>query len=269
MCSVLNLTVLASGSSGNAMVIHTREGGLLIDNGLSRKELLARMDAAELPRDLITAVFLTHDHSDHAHGIRLACDTFKAKLYISANTYEGMKFEKADLPKDSEIILFHPGQPFLHGTLHIDPFKVQHDAFDPVGLVVRYGDLKLGIATDLGKLDNLVMERLKDCCGLVLESNYDLQMLRNSKRPIHLQRRILGPNGHLDNEVAAAALSDLITARTSKITLAHLSKDCNNREIVEDLFRNRLEILQRRDIFIEIASPITPLKTQVYKENTP
>lgn len=254
----LSIVNLGSGSKGNATVIWNRHGGLLIDSGFSRKELLARMDAAGVPRDAVTAVILTHEHEDHARGVRLACDTFCAPLYISATTLRWFESRGKKLPGAGDLRRFMPGCPIHHAQMLIEPFQVMHDAVDPVGLVVRYGELKVGVATDIGKINMLALERLRGCDYLMLESNYDKSMLLNSNRTLALKRRIMGMRGHLDNVAAAEILSELLTQTTRHLTLAHLSGECNSREIVENLFVQRLEELERGDIFLSIADQATP-----------
>ncbi len=263
--SVLKLSILASGSKGNAIVVHHDNGGIVIDNGLSKKEFLARMAMADIDPAKIGAIFLTHDHSDHDRGLRFACDACQAKLYISTQTYDRMKREgKNCLPADSNVVCFNPGSSFLVDGIHVDPFTVLHDATDPVGVVLRCGDVKLGIATDLGKLDNLAMTRLHDCTGLVLESNYDQQLLMNSRRPYSLKRRVLGNLGHLDNRDSVLGIQSLITEKMTHLTLAHLSEECNDPKIVEDLFKYALEHLQRRNILLDIAQQTKPIPTQEF-----
>lgn len=254
MSETLSIVNLGSGSKGNATIVFSSHGGILIDNGFSRKELLFRMDAAGIPRNLITAVILTHEHSDHFRGVRLACDTFRAPLYITADTYRWAQNNGADLPDPADIRLFAAGSKIEHEGMVICPFKIQHDAIDPVGLVISYFGAKIGIATDLGEVNQLAATRLADCDYLLLESNYDLNMLRNSPRPFQLKRRIMGNHGHLDNCAARAALPRLLTSRTRWLTLGHLSSECNCPKLVNDLFVQALEEIERRDILLEIAA---------------
>ena len=143
----------------------------------------------------------------------------------------------------------------------MEPFAVQHDAVAPVGFVVRREGVKIGIATDLGNVNMLAMQRLEDCDALVLESNYDFQMLRDSDRQLYLKRRILGRHGHLDNVAACEALGTLLTARTRLLLLAHLSSECNSVELVRRLFEARLAELGRTDIEFGIIEQDHPLGT--------
>lgn len=260
MSSVVQIVNLGSGSSGNATVIWNRHGGVLIDNGFSKKELLARMDAAGVPRQAVTAVILTHEHGDHIKGVRLACDAFRAPLYISAMTYRWCKANQSDLPAETEIKRFMPGYPIRHAEMLIEPFLIMHDASEPVGLVIRCGNLKIGVATDMGKFNQLAVERLRDCHYLMLESNYDFEMLMNSARPLSLKRRIMGTHGHLDNRLACEMMSELLTERSRYLTLAHLSSHCNHAEIVQNLFSERLAEMKRDDIVLSIANQKIPMQ---------
>ena len=136
---------------------------------------------------------------------------------------------------------------------------MQHDAVAPVGFVIRRDGLKIGIATDLGNVNMLAMQRLTDCDALVLESNYDFQMLRDSDRQLYLKRRILGRHGHLDNVAACEALGTLLTERTRLLLLAHLSSECNSVDLVRRLFEARLAELGRTDVEFGIIEQDHPL----------
>ena len=157
------------------------------------------------------------------------------------------------------MLEFEPGQDFHIAGFEISPFAVQHDAVCPVGFVIRRGGCTVGIATDLGDVNALARQRLCDCSALILESNYDAKMLRDSDRQIYLKRRILGRHGHLDNVVALKALEELLTPRTSVLMLAHLSSECNCPELVRNLFETKLRELGRTDLRFEVLSQERPV----------
>jgi phosphoribosyl 1,2-cyclic phosphodiesterase len=247
----LGITALGSGSSGNSFVVHSAGGNILIDAGFSRKELIRRMTEVNVDPASIQAVLLSHEHDDHLKGCRIFCDQFKIPLCISFETLKHLTAEgKNKLPKS--ICEFTTGSKFELFGMTVWPFTVQHDATDPVGFVISSEDKKIGFASDLGVINNLTKKHLRDCDILILESNYDLGMLRRSDRQIHLKRRIAGINGHLNNLDAIESLSDLLTERTKVLMLVHASSECNDYELVRSLAREQLEKMQRNDIVMKV-----------------
>jgi len=256
--NMLRFSALGSGSSGNAFVIADETGGLIIDLGFSRKELLRRMTLAGVPDHCLCAAAITHEHDDHTKGCRVFCDDLGIPLYASLRT-TAMLDRKGKLPH--QVRAFEPGTPFLVGDLEVEPFSVQHDAVEPVGFVIRNQEYKIGLATDLGEVNRLALQRLRDCDMLVLESNYDQEMLRNSDRELRLKRRIAGRSGHLDNLAACAALEQLLTPRTRVLLLAHVSRECNTPDIARECCRRKLAALGREDVRIEVIPRDEPLGT--------
>ena len=257
---MVHLCALGSGSSGNALVLSAEGESILIDAGFSRKELLRRMALTGVAPETIRAALLTHEHDDHVKGCRVFCDQLDIPLCTTALTARFLR-NKKKLPR--QIYEFEPGEYFEIGGFQINPFPVQHDAVNPVGFVVRRGNIRIGIATDLGDLNSIAMEHLSDCDALILESNYDEQMLRDSDRALPLKRRILGRHGHLDNIAALNALDHLLGAKTRCLLLAHLSSECNSRELVQKIFTERLRLLDREDMtfgIIEQGAPMGPFE---------
>ena len=238
------LSALGSGSRGNALVLSSPDGALIVDVGFSRREVRTRMERLGLDPCRLRAALLTHEHDDHSRGCRVFCDELNIPLCTASPTAEYLR-RRGKLP--GRVLEFEPGCEFQIGGFEVEPFAVQHDAVAPVGFVVRREGVKIGIATDLGNVNMLAMQRLEDCDALVLESNYDFQML------------ILGRHGHLDNVAACEALGTLLTARTRLLLLAHLSSECNSVELVRRLFEARLAELGRTDIEFGIIEQDAPL----------
>lgn len=252
MDSSIKFCTLGSGSKGNAFVITNSYGeSILVDAGFSCKKILEKLDEAGVSVDSILAVLLTHDHDDHVKGCKLLCNKLNIPLYATFLTSEFLSSQDK-LPK--KVIQFEPGEAFMIGQFHVAAFAVQHDATDPVGFTVHCHDKKIGIATDLGELNMLCKKHLSGCHALVLESNYDRDMLYNSDRILHLKRRISSSKGHLDNLDATAALELLLGEMTKVLMLVHLSRDCNTHEIVHNLTCNCLQNLAKSDIITCIAS---------------
>jgi phosphoribosyl 1,2-cyclic phosphodiesterase len=162
------------------------------------------------------------------------------------------------------VEIFAPGGEFDAGPFRVRAFAVPHDALDPVGFVLTPSGAdtpKVGVATDLGHLDNLVKARLAECDALVLECNHDLAMLRASDRALSLKRRIMGRFGHLNNEDSMEALGVLIRERTRHLVLYHLSGDCNDPSLVAELAEKRLLELERPDVKLTVAPRDEPSET--------
>ncbi len=246
----VHFITLGSGSKGNAFLIGCQDKYLMIDAGFSRKELIKRLADAQIAPEKIQAVLITHDHEDHTKGCRVFCDNFNIPAYVSFKSVNYLK-ERNKLPKT--IKQFEAGSAFMIEDFLILPFSVQHDSIDAVGFTVEIADKKLGIATDLGCVNLLATQRLHDCDILVIESNYDLDLLREAERPLQLKRRIMGKFGHLGNVECLNSLETLLTEKTKALCLVHLSNDCNDFHLVKDLTQMKLKLLKREDITLEVA----------------
>ena len=254
----IGITILGSGSKGNAFLIHTDTEGILVDVGFSRRMLFDRIAEVGLSPEIIKAILVTHEHADHVRGLRVVADSLKIPVYASIET---AKYLKENNKTGEKNILFDCSTTFSIGNFDIQPFAIPHDSMGPVGFVVGYDDFHCGIATDLGHIPQLVQHRLHDCDAIIFESNHDVAMLRESNRPLHLKRRILGRHGHLDNETATEALATLITGKTRAVMLSHLSEECNNPLLVKKIAEQKLAELGREDILLNIAMQDRPLET--------
>ena len=259
----LGITVLGSGSKGNAILIHTEDSGILVDVGFSRKEILARFAKENIDPSIVKAILITHDHGDHVRGARVLADQLGIPTFVNEKTYTHMK-QRNLIGKKVQI--FDPGTTFAIEQFTIKPFAVPHDAMEPVGFAIfaetQNGDkLKIGIATDLGHVNNLVQARLQECDALILECNHDKKMLRDSERALNLKHRIAGRFGHLNNDDSINAMEQLLHEKTKHLVLYHLSDECNCRDIVANLASAKLAELKREDINMQIAAQDLPLST--------
>ncbi|HBC89121.1 MAG TPA: MBL fold metallo-hydrolase [Lentisphaeria bacterium] len=244
------ITVLGSGSRGNAILVHNAGNAILVDAGFSRKALLEKLSAAGINPCIIRALLISHEHGDHVDGVRLFSDELGIPAYLTMKTAASLE-ETGKLGKKK--VLFETGSVFDIGGFQIRPFAVPHDAIDPVGFVISSGDARAGIATDLGHINSLCMQRLKDCDALILESNHDVEMQNRSDRNMRLKRRVLGKHGHLSNEDAINSFEELVTERTKYVFLVHLSSDCNEYELVLRTARAKLDGLGRPDVKLIIV----------------
>ena len=250
------LGALGSGSSGNAYVIEYQDESLIVDQGFSRRELLKRMASAGFVPEKLCGALLTHEHSDHCKGSRVFCDALELPLYTTAGTARYLSVH-GTLPR--HVCSFEPGEAFTLGNFSIRSFSLPHDAVDPVGFQISCGDVRIGIATDFGHAPEHIRRELRGCDALILESNYDREMLMNSNRSLELKRRIFGVRGHLGNCESCQLLSDLIDERTRLLLLAHISSECNTPELVSESCRSALCQMELGDkLHFEILSQNIP-----------
>lgn len=247
----MELCVLGSGSSGNCIYIAAGATRLLIDAGLSLRALRARLKTLACDVADLAAVLVTHEHSDHCLGLPALARANPA-LRLLANEGTAAGVEQAT--RNSGALswdIFETGAAFEIGALRVQSFSVPHDAGDPVACVLDDGVSRLGIVTDLGISTPVVRSHLRDCDALVLETNHDVEMLRQSGRPWSLIQRILGRQGHLSNEQAAELLVEVAGARLRAVFTAHLSADCNTPDLSSYALRRVLREMGRGDVVIE------------------
>lgn len=234
----MKICVLASSSSANCTYIESGHTRILIDAGLSAKETTQRLASIGVELDSIQAVCVSHEHSDHVAGLRVIQQRHGIPLYANSATAEAV----SALPRNESLDwkVFSTGAPFLVGDLRIEPFSVPHDAYDPVGFVVSDVGSRVGIVTDMGTSTELIRQRLTGCHGLVIETNYDDDLLKDSKRPWPLKQRIMGRQGHLSNRHAAEMIAEILSPQLRRVYLAHISNDCNRPDLAMKAMRDGL-----------------------------
>ena len=242
----MNLAIcsLASGSSGNCYVVRGGDTFVLVDAGISGKQIRERLNAIGLAPSRLSAVLVTHDHSDHVKGLAALLKTTDAAVYANRATACGCS---TDIPED-RLRCFVTGEAFPLGDLDVETFPVSHDTADPAGFTFRRGGSQLSIVTDTGTVTPAVMDQIRGADILVLESNHDENILRMGRYPWFLKQRILGDCGHLSNEAAAKALARALAeedpegpARERTVLLAHLSQENNFPEMALTTMNNVLE----------------------------
>jgi phosphoribosyl 1,2-cyclic phosphodiesterase len=245
--------VLASGSRGNCVVLSGGRTRLLVDAGLSCREILRRMRAAGEARHALDGILITHEHGDHISGAALLSRTLKLPVYLTEATYHCWQRAAREngSPAPHQAEFFAAGRAFHLGDISVLPFTVPHDAADPVGFTFRSEGLKLAIVTDLGYVPASVADHLRGCDALMVESNHDLEMLRFGPYPWPVKQRVMSRVGHLSNEALADFLVNDYDGGAAFLVLAHLSEQNNHPEIARraaqralgqraDLVRNRL-----------------------------
>ena len=235
---MLKFCVLGSGSRGNTIYLGDGETGLLIDAGLSARQIKVRLDEIGISLDTIDVVLVSHEHTDHIAGIPALMKKIDVMCYANRLTAE----EMANGRTVPNLKVFTTGEAFSIGSFNIHPFTVPHDAVDPVGFEITHGDTKLTIATDLGHATTLVRQTLKESDYLVLEANHDENMLMaDIRRPWSLKQRIRSKIGHLSNREAGELLAEIAGEKLRKVFLAHISRDCNTTSIAHETIRHYLE----------------------------
>lgn len=217
---------LYSGSSGNSLFISNNNTKILIDAGLSGKRIQSAMDLIAEDLREIGGIMVTHEHSDHIHGVGVLSRRFDLPIYANEKTWAAMK---KDLGKIAEhnVKIFDFEAPFIIQDLQIEAFKTSHDAADSAGFVISDGKSRLGIATDSGIITPEMRSALCGCDLVVLESNHDVSMLEAGSYPFYLKQRIKSDFGHLSNETAGDLALALVQEGTRKLVLAHLSQENN------------------------------------------
>lgn len=254
----LRICVLASGSSGNCIYVGTDTTRLLIDAGLSCRQIECRLGDLGVALADLSGVCVTHEHSDHTSALGLLQRRHGTPLFANAGTVEAI--EGGTNGGDLAWNVFTTGQPFLVGDCIVTPFSVPHDSYNPVGFVVRSGELQVGIVTDAGMGTTLMRERLRGSQVIVVESNHDEQMLKDARRPWSLKQRIAGRQGHLSNRQAADLAADLVDGRMRAVFLCHLSSDCNRPDLATGAVQEALSRTEYAAVDIQLTYADKPSK---------
>jgi phosphoribosyl 1,2-cyclic phosphodiesterase len=223
----MRFSVLASGSGGNACYIETDQTGLLIDAGLSCSECVKRLSSLGVNPGRLEGLLITHEHVDHIRGAGALARRLRIPVYINNPTLRrGMR----SLGNLSQPVIVRTGQPLMVKDLLLETFTKCHDAADPMGVVITWQGVRLGVITDLGRSTPVVEARLKGCHALIMEFNHDERMLEEGPYPLEVKRRIRGPDGHLSNGQAKDLLMSLSHEDLRLVVLAHLSETNNSPE---------------------------------------
>ena len=223
----MKLSLLASGSKGNAVYLESGDTRLLIDAGLSAVEIMRRLREIDVDPHTLNAVLISHDHNDHTRGAGTLARKLKIPLLASYRTRQAAEA----VLKKCDTVEFESGYAFEYRDIMIDPFPITHDAIDPVGFVIESREGKLGFATDFGIVTRLITEKLKACRMLVIEANHDEDMLMNGPYPWHLKQRIKSRHGHISNNESMQLLQELLHEKLEGVFLAHLSETNNDPQL--------------------------------------
>jgi phosphoribosyl 1,2-cyclic phosphodiesterase len=228
---VFSLTMLGSGSAGNSALVATSHCKILVDGGLSARQIVLRLEQCEVAPDQLDGVLLTHEHGDHVCGLEVLCRKFDLPIYCNALTAEAIRCD-GSLNRHRNWRIFRTGAEFSIYDILVQSFPVPHDAVDPLGFAFHAGRRSLGFITDLGYATKMLIERLREVHTLVIETNHDEKLLQNDPhRPWPVKQRIQSRHGHLSNNAAATVIEQLLPGKIERVVLGHLSRDCNTPEL--------------------------------------
>ncbi|WP_026073621.1 MBL fold metallo-hydrolase [Robertmurraya massiliosenegalensis] len=228
----MRFSVLASGSTGNAVYVETEEHSFLVDAGLSGKQMEALFDQIGRDADKLSGLLVTHEHSDHIKGVGVLARKYKLPIYANEKTWSAMDGLIGEIPTEQKFT-FDMETVKSFGSLDIESFGVSHDAAEPMFYIFHHEGKKLVLVTDTGYVSDRMKGIISNADMFVFESNHDVQMLRMGRYPWNIKRRILSDVGHVSNEDAAIAMSDVIGDQTKRIYLAHLSLDNNMKDLAK------------------------------------
>ncbi len=273
----VNFTILGSGSAGNCAYVETGETRILVDAGFSPRQIRNRLATIGRTPENLSAILLTHEHSDHIAGLLGLADKFHIPVFCNRGTQDAtlwtfkekwskktnLALENADTFKSKiDWRLFETGAELEIGDLSVSTFSIPHDAQDPVGFVVRTPAGNIGFATDLGHVTKLVLERIRSANVLVLESNHDVKMLQDCpRRSWALKQRILGRHGHISNVTAAETVAQIMSAGLRQLYLAHLSRECNTPELAQNIMAEQLHQIGAKHVALNVAAQDIPCPT--------
>lgn len=252
----LRFSPLFSGSSGNAIYVGCGDTHILVDAGMSGTRIANELGKIGLHPSQLTAILTTHEHIDHVRGVGILSRKYGLPIYATEGTWEGMA-EKIGAVESRNRCLMTPEQDFYLGEMNVTPFSTPHDANQPVGLCFDCGGARFALATDVGCVKKGWMNHVRGADAVLLESNYDPDMLQAGSYPYDLKRRILSTRGHLCNDDAGKCALELVKAGAKHIVLGHLSKENNFPELALRCCENALRaegVIPGEDLRLDVAS---------------
>jgi|SRR5579862_1286136 len=264
----VSVSVLASGSRGNSAIVESSSTRILVDAGISCRETFKRMKAVGEDAHSLSAILITHEHSDHVNGLQMLARKLNVPIFMTGATHHAwarsVRDSTGELPDTQTIEFFSSGHAFQIGDIEIRPFTIPHDAADPVGFTFRAEGVKIGFGTDLGYMPPSICDHLRGCDVLVLESNHDLEMLRGGPYPWSVKQRVMSRVGHLSNEKLAEFFTRDYDGGAAFIVLAHLSEQNNHPEIAlqaaEKALGLRRTLLQNRVLLAKQSEVMQPIR---------
>lgn len=252
---------LYSGSTGNSLLVQSEKTNILVDAGVSGKKIVEALESSSIDVSSISGILVTHEHTDHIKSIGTLSKKYNIPVYANQETWDAMPKEKEKIAEENQKV-FSISKPFSINDLDITAFSIPHDAANPCGYNFFNKNTKISVATDLGHVTPDIIHSLENSKFVLLESNYDPEVLRCSSYPYHLKTRINGPMGHLSNYFAGDVISNLMGSGLQAAMLGHLSKENNfpelaYRTVVEQIAKNKLNA---NSIDLSVATRFQPSK---------
>src|SRR5436853_2912836 len=245
--------MLGSGSAGNSALVASEHCKILVDGGLSARQLVLRLAECVVTPDQLDGVLLTHEHGDHVCGLEVLCRKFDVPIYCNALTAEAIRCDGL-FEQHRNWRIFRTGAEFSVCDVTVQTFPVPHDAVDPLGFAFYAGSGGLGVITDLGYATKMIVERLREVQTLVIETNHDEKLLQNdSHRPWPVKQRIQSRHGHLSNTSAATVIEELLSGELERVVLGHLSRDCNTPALAAGAIHSMLKQHGRSEVEVHCA----------------
>ena len=257
---MMEIAILGSGSSGNATLIRSGGTTVLLEAGLTARQIADRARRAGFDPSAIAAVFVSHAHGDHVKGAPVFSRRFRIPVFMTEAAHTMLERSWREPPRFAERITLAESGVVEIGTIRLRTFPVPHDADGTVGYVVEAEGIRFGYVTDLGHVTGLVVERLRGCDGLLVEMNHDPDMLREGPYPWDVKQRIASRHGHLSNDEGAALLGEALGPDTRRIFLGHLSETNNDPGVALAAARLAVERAGRGDVTVLPAEPHRPSK---------
>lgn len=264
---MFNFCSLYSGSSGNSLFVETKNAKILIDAGVSCKKIETALNDINVDPKSLDGILVTHEHIDHVQALGTLSRKFNLPVFVNQETLDAMPKQR-DKILDENIHIFKVTDKFEIGDLLIKPFSIPHDAANPCGFSLFKDDKKISVATDIGHMTNDILKNLEESLFVLIEANYDPEVLKCSHYPFSLKTRIAGPTGHLSNEMAGKTISYLIKSGLKNAMIGHLSKESNFPElayqtVVDELISNNYN---ENNLSLSVASRDTHSKIINIKE---
>ena len=259
----MKMLSVASGSSGNCIAICSNNTLVIVDTGISRKRIEEGLNQYDLTLKDASAILVTHEHSDHICGLGVVSRKDKIPVYSSKGTIDAIINSDSIGKVDKDLFQYiNPDESFAIGDLEINPFRISHDASEPVAYRVTSGKKSVAIATDMGTFTDYTINNLKDVNALLIEANHDIRMLQTGPYPYYLKQRILSDKGHLSNERCGELLSSILHDNLKKVFLGHLSKENNYDRLAYEAVRMEIKMSDNGysadDFDIQVAKRTEP-----------
>ena len=248
----MKFSSLGSGSSGNSSYIEMGNKKFLVDAGFSGKKIAEKLNNIEKRIEDITGIFVTHEHSDHIQGLGVVSRKYDIPIYLHEMTYSVIREKIGKI--DKKNLNFIREDKVVIGDCVINNFEVMHDAKKCLGYTFEYKEKKLSYASDVGCVNNIIKENLKNSDVIVLESNYDYNMLMTGPYHWELKNRVKGRNGHLSNAEASKLIAQVLNEKLKKVYLMHISKDNNTPELAYNALYEILERENKSNLEIEVVT---------------